>query len=195
MVAKTETYPWAGNSEPVGTQATAPIEGIVLVTSRMVAEAYEMALEAADVTLAESAMLAYVDSRKGATQIEIAQAVYASRATTGVRLDSLERRGLIKRKDDISDRRVWRISLTASGRRTVAKIIKIDNALCKVLQAGLSHDVVDRLSESLQKIHHNVSAFRVNGSAAKPSRTPRRSARERETAHQPARKSVRSEHS
>ena len=54
-------------------------------------------------------LLAYVLREPGLTQTALAQRLELARAATGASIDTLERNGLVERRQDEHDRRLWRI--------------------------------------------------------------------------------------
>ena len=72
------------------------------------------------------------------TQTKIADHLGQGRAATGATLDRLQERGLVERRPDDDDRRVWQIHLTDAGRDLIRPISAIDETLRTELPAGLS---------------------------------------------------------
>ena len=67
-------------------------------------------------------------------------------------IESLVKRGYVRRLEDSDDRRVKRLSLTAKGRRTIDRLIEIRAAEFETVLATLSDDERERLAEALQPI-------------------------------------------
>jgi len=83
---------------------------------------------------------------------EMAHRLDVSRATvTGV-ADTLERRGLVRRRGDERDRRLVRLELTAAGRRTIEQLFPRFNAGESELVSGLSDDDKHTLARLLRRV-------------------------------------------
>lgn len=94
--------------------------------------------------------------KDGLQQSELAVCTDRNRANVTRIIDILEREGLVKRKDDDTDRRVFRIYLTDKG-----KSIKEETALCafKAIEdslQGLSKEEIAICTKVLLKINANV---------------------------------------
>ena len=73
----------------------------------------------------------------GVRQKELATALSIEGPSLVRLLDSLERRGLIERREDESDRRARGIHLTRSGRDLAVRAAKVGNAIQERLLAGV----------------------------------------------------------
>lgn len=63
------------------------------------------------------------DQPEGCTQTELSRALLVHRSNITGLLNRLERRKLIARRDSATDRRAYRVLLTAAGQRLVRKIL------------------------------------------------------------------------
>ena len=63
------------------------------------------------------------DQPEGCTQTELSRALLVHRSNITGLLNRLERRKLIARRDSATDRRAYRVLLTAGGRRLVRRIL------------------------------------------------------------------------
>lgn len=154
---------WAGLASPIGTQRVAPVEATLIVTARAIHDVFEKALERSEVSLAEAAILVFVDAHGNPTQTEISNGVGAGRATTGVRIDALEAKGLIEKHPDETDRRVWRITLTVAGEERVRQTNQIDSATRKIVESGLDHNEIESLISTLLHIQSNITRWKGRG--------------------------------
>jgi DNA-binding MarR family transcriptional regulator len=94
------------------------------------------------------------------TSSALARTVMMSRAGMTGRLDRLEEQGLIARALDADDRRSFRISLTARGRRTVDAAVDDHAAVLDPLQAPLTRAERDVLDQNLRRLLRAVDEIR-----------------------------------
>ncbi|MDH6108562.1 DNA-binding MarR family transcriptional regulator [Kitasatospora sp. MAP12-15] len=83
------------------------------------------------------------------TPTQLARESFASGAAVTKRLRLLEKRGLIARRTDERDRRVTHLSLTASGRELVDRLIPVMIANDRALLAGLTAEQNNELARAL----------------------------------------------
>jgi len=77
------------------------------------------ALEPLGITGRETAVLTAIAERAPVSQAEIAAAMNVDRTTMVALIDDLERKGLVRRRQDPDDRRKNAVELTDAGRDTV----------------------------------------------------------------------------
>jgi DNA-binding MarR family transcriptional regulator len=92
------------------------------------------------------------DVREGRTQTQLSRELLMHRSNVTGLVDRLGARGLVERKDVPGDRRVYRVVLTAEGRRLMAEILPRYYAAAEEVWGGLSVEAVVRLSDSLGKV-------------------------------------------
>jgi MarR family transcriptional regulator for hemolysin len=71
-------------------------------------------------------------------------------------LDQLERQGLVRRRQDASDRRAVVVELTPEGHEAHARLREVVIAFDRRLRAGLSQEEVDGLRDILARLEANV---------------------------------------
>jgi DNA-binding MarR family transcriptional regulator len=102
-------------------------------------------------------VLTHLWQKDGLQQSELANCTNRNRANVTRILDILEREGIVERRDDENDRRVFRIYLTEMG-----KSIKERTALCaeqsiKDSLKGLSEEEIQTCTRVLLKIKSNLA--------------------------------------
>ena len=94
------------------------------------------------------------------TPSALAGTLMMSRAGMTGRLDRLEERGLIVRTLDADDRRSFRISLTARGRKTIDAAVDDHTAVLDPLQTPLTRAERDILDQNLRRLLRAVDEIR-----------------------------------
>ena len=75
-------------------------------------------------TLAQWKLLVRLEQQPGMSQNELAALIEVEPITIGRLIDRLERRGMVKRCPDPSDRRIWRLHLTDAAEPMLKEITK-----------------------------------------------------------------------
>ena len=128
-------------------------------TSRAIRRAYDQQLADVGLILSEASLLAFVHLNGPMTQARLADRLGLQRAGTGAMVDKLQARGLVERRPDPTDRRVWLVATTAAGSPVVAEIDRIDKNLRKQLRAGISKAERDAMSQTLMRLQQNLAAI------------------------------------
>jgi DNA-binding MarR family transcriptional regulator len=97
-------------------------------------------------------VLNVVDAAEGLSQHAIGEAIQAPPSRMVAIVDELERRGLIERRPDPSDRRVHALYLTDEGRELLGRGREIAQEHEAELTRGMSKADRERLVSLLQKI-------------------------------------------
>lgn len=92
------------------------------------------------------------DADKQLPPSEIAERLILSRASVTSLLDSLERRGYVRRTDHPTDRRMLLIEITSAGRRVANDFRQVVHSLQKEWMATLSEAEKDQLIEMLHRL-------------------------------------------
>ena len=132
------------------------VETTILSTSRDIRVAYEHCFEPLDLSVSQASLLGYVAENGTMTQTQLAAALVLGRAATGSLVDQLEERGLVQRKPDPDDRRVWLVENTKAGQKLAAKVVKIDEQLRKRIRVGITKAERQQLAELLLKMSANA---------------------------------------
>jgi MarR family transcriptional regulator for hemolysin len=136
------------------------VDGALMRTAKALRRAYGAALEEQlHITLNEATVLAHLTGRRPLTQVELARRVGLSRARVGVHIDALMAKEAVQREADPSDRRVWKVSLTRSGRSLCQQSVHVNRAVRAKLHRGLTDDDLDVLGRLLHTIQQNVVTF------------------------------------
>jgi len=96
------------------------------------------------------------DSETPVSPNNIADRLIISRASVTSLLDSLEKRGFVKRQPHPSDRRMLLVELTGSGRQVADRFRPIVHQHQKVWLSALSEKEQERLIETLQRLQASL---------------------------------------
>lgn len=103
-------------------------------------------------------LLGYVLRQEGLTQTEIARLLEVERASVGVAIDGLEKRGLIERAQHATDRRVWRIMPTPAAKAMLGGLREVIDEVYTQLFNGFSDNELDQLGQFFERMVRNIKA-------------------------------------
>jgi MarR family transcriptional regulator for hemolysin len=140
------------------------LETAILAASRSVRRAYNARFARLDLNMTEAGLLLFIEDEASLTQRELADRLYIGRAATGGFIDGLQKRGLLRRLADPSDRRLWRISLTPEGSALAKECQRINAELKIDLRSGLDRDEYRTLIRLISNVRSNGDAIATSGS-------------------------------
>jgi MarR family transcriptional regulator for hemolysin len=108
-------------------------------------------------TRAQWVILARLERQPGLTQNEMAAIVEVEPITIARLVDRLEARGLVVRKADPRDRRVWRLHLTSAAAPILREIAKYRAEIHDVITAGMSPALQKALTDGLLQMKANLA--------------------------------------
>ncbi len=129
-----------------------------MATSRGIRDLYDQRLAVLDLNLSLASLLAYVGDFGPVSQTRVAEHLGQGRAVTGTQIDRLEARSLVERRPDPTDRRVWLIAMTESGKDLVGAIGAIDATVRSELRAGIPREERQALAKLLVRLQRNIAA-------------------------------------
>ena len=109
-------------------------------------------------TRAQWVILARLERQPGITQNEMAAIVEVEPITIARLVDRLEARGLVERRVDPKDRRVWRLQLTPAAAPVLREINKYRAEINEIITAGMSDATRRTLKEGLLQMKINLAA-------------------------------------
>ena len=109
-------------------------------------------------TRAQWIVLARLDRQPGLSQNELAAIAEVEPITIARLVDRLERRGLVERRPDPNDRRIWRLHLTPAAAPLVDEIHDYRAELNRLITRGLKRETVDTIVDGLLRMKANLSA-------------------------------------
>jgi MarR family transcriptional regulator, transcriptional regulator for hemolysin len=138
--------------------ASAPIGLRLTRTSRAVTQAFERAMAAAGGSVSTWQVLLLVRSANWETQSSLAEELGITGATLTHHLNALERKGLVRRWREESNRRVQRVELTDDGVVLFNRLREVARRHDQMLRSGLSDDEVEQLGALLERLEAGVQA-------------------------------------
>lgn len=94
---------------------------------------------------------------EGISQIELSRALIMHRSNVTGLVDRLEKRGLVARRANATDRRAYRVVLTAAGEQLLAEILPHYHAAAEQVWGGLPVERAHQLAAELGMVAGNAS--------------------------------------
>lgn len=107
-------------------------------------------------TRAQWAMLIWLDRRPGLSQRELSELLEVEPITVARLVDRLEARGLVERRADPSDRRIWRLHLAPTATGELAEIARQRAEMVELVSAGLDPELTDAMTEGLARMKRAI---------------------------------------
>jgi len=113
-------------------------------------------------TRAQWVILSRLERQPGLSQNEIAAIVEVEPISVGRLVDRLESRGLVERRADPKDRRIWRLHLTPAADPMLRELKRHKAELRDEITAGVDPVELERLIDGLLKLKANLTDGRAN---------------------------------
>ncbi len=125
--------------------------------ARLLRRAFDERARVLEVTRPQWRVLALLKRFDGSTQVNLADMLDVEPITLGRMVDRLQAAGLVERRADISDRRMWRLHLTVEGEQKIEALRPTALALFDDALAGLDPAECLKLEEMLNIIRSNLA--------------------------------------
>ena len=110
-----------------------------------------------DVTIDQLGILKLISLRPNISQQELASSIFKDKSNLSRIIETLEKKGLVKRHLDIkSNRAVKKITLTPKGKEYANKFSEIAGTIQEKLIAGISEKDLEIMKSALEKIRKNM---------------------------------------
>ena len=120
--------------------------------SKMITQIWDARMKDADLTRSQWRAIGHVSRSPGITQIDLAESLGVGRmAVTGI-IDRLEKKKLLVRKADGSDRRLKKVFCTAKAKKLLPSMQDVGDGVLKDVTESLSERQIEQLIKSLQKM-------------------------------------------
>ncbi|MDX2201571.1 MAG: MarR family transcriptional regulator [Hyphomicrobiaceae bacterium] len=123
-----------------------------LAAHRLQKSADAALLPVAQVTTAQAAVLAVIQSQGPVTQSAIARQLGLNESAMTAMVGRLQRMGLVARAQARDDARAWHVVLTPQGRQAVERLGKAFRAINRRLEQVLDEQELARLADYLGRI-------------------------------------------
>ena len=107
-------------------------------------------------TAGQPPILDYLQEHDGCIQNELSRSCHLEPATITSILGTMERDGLIERRADPADRRVWQIHLTDAGRAAYQTLYRTSAQIGDICLEGFSREETDAVLDFLRRMTENV---------------------------------------
>jgi DNA-binding MarR family transcriptional regulator len=152
------------------------VESTLMATANAIRAAYDRRLADLGLTLSLASLLSYIADFGPINQTRAAEHLGQGRAATGVQVDRLEGLGLVERRPDLADRRVWLVAITPSGADLAESIADVDRVLRAELRAGISRADRQTLAATLVRLQQNLHRSNNQPAHQEPHQPPHQGA-------------------
>jgi DNA-binding MarR family transcriptional regulator len=142
--------------------------------ARLMRTVYDRRVKSLGLTRSQWWVLNHLFRGDGVTQTELAETLEIEKPTLGRLLDRLEAKGWVRREDDATDRRAWRVYLTDEVGPAMRELRAVAAELRRDALAGLSAAERERFVDTLLAIKANLAKLPSGAVDGTPSRGRRR---------------------
>lgn len=135
------------------------MEARALVAAKAVRRAFDDGLADLGLNMSGGGALANLAAHGRLTQTELAARLHIGRASSGSLVEELERRGLIVRRADPTDRRVWHVELTDAGSDLAHRFEVRHAEIRAALRRGMSAAERKELGRLLSVLADNADTY------------------------------------
>jgi DNA-binding MarR family transcriptional regulator len=108
-------------------------------------------------TRAQWGILIWLRRQPGISQKELAELLEVEPISVARLIDRLEARGMVERRPDPRDRRIWRLHLLEPAWATLDDIFKQRAELARILTDGIDMRALDTMTETLLRMKANLN--------------------------------------
>lgn len=132
--------------------------GTVLAqVARLMRRAFDERAREIGVTRPQWQVLSVLLRHEGIKQGGLAEFLEVEPITAGRMIDRMQDAGLVERRADPSDRRVWRLYLTGRGREIIERLQPMASETSREALRGVSEEETGELLQTLDKILENLT--------------------------------------
>ncbi len=112
-------------------------------------------------TRAQWALLIWLERQPGLSQKELAELLEVEPITVARLIDRLEARGMVERRPDPRDRRIWRLHLCPPAHPMLREIAHQRAEIVRMVTAGIDPGTQEAMTEALIGMKATLTARRV----------------------------------
>jgi DNA-binding MarR family transcriptional regulator len=128
-------------------------------TSRVLRRRFDRRAAALGATSAQWRVMFRLGREPGLKQVELADRLDVEPISAGRIIDRMEEAGLVERRPDPVDRRVWRLFLTDKAEPVIERLKLVAEEILAGALQGVGKDELTAMRGTLQRIRENVSAM------------------------------------
>lgn len=125
--------------------------------SRLIRRAFDERARGIGVTRPQWQVLTLLNRHEGTHQGSLAEMLDTEPITLCRIVDRLQEAGLVERRQDPADRRVWRLFLTGKARELLEQLRPLGTEVLRIALEGITAEERDVLSRALDRIRQNLS--------------------------------------
>jgi len=103
-------------------------------------------------TRAQWAILIWLERQPGISQKELSELLEVEPITVARLIDRLEARGMVERRPDPRDRRIWRLHLLRPARDVLHEIDEQLADMAHIVTAGINEEAIEVMTEALMRM-------------------------------------------
>jgi len=145
---------------------TRDLLSLVIDTARLLRVEADKRARAHGMTRAQWAILIWLERQPGLSQKELAELLEVEPITAARLVDRLEARGMLERRADPRDRRIWRLHLLPCAAPVLRDIDIQRRDMAALLTADLDPGVTDALTDGLLHLKSVLAPARSRAEAA-----------------------------
>lgn len=104
---------------------------------------------------------------EGISQQELARKLLVGRSNMSMALPQMEKRGLIERRGDEKDKRVWRLYLTKAGHAVTEQAMEVQTSLIERTLANEPLEQCMAMADTMERLVHRLQSGLLEEPAAK----------------------------
>ncbi len=125
--------------------------------SRSMRRAFKERIEGSSLTLAQSRALVHISRQEGIRQVDLAEVLEVQPITLARLIDQLARAGVVERRLDPADRRVFRLFLTPAAAPQLTAIHQVADAIRDQALRNLTALEAEMIQQALRKMRDNLA--------------------------------------
>lgn len=126
--------------------------------ARLLRTRFDQRARSRGMTRAQWVILARINATPGLSQNELASILEVEPISVGRLIDRLQGRGLVERRPDPADRRIWRLHLLPGAEPVLEEISKARDVLGDELLQGVDPALRSLMVDALLKMKNNLTA-------------------------------------